>query len=40
MIEIPSVEHEGVEDGRGAHIVNGGSFVRVLKHRPTEDEKS
>ena len=39
MIEIPSVEHERVEDGRSAHVMNGGSFVCVAKHRLTENDK-
>ena len=39
MIEIPSVEHESVEDSRSAHVMNGGPFVRVLEHRATQNDK-
>ena len=39
MIEVPSVEHESVEDSRGAHVMDGGSFVRVAKHRPAENDE-
>ena len=37
MVEVPSVEHEDVKDGNGAHVVHGRLLLRVPEGRPAED---
>ena len=39
MIEVPSVEHENVEDGDGAHVVHGRLLLGVRERGSTEDSE-
>ena len=39
MIEIPTVEHENVENSHGTHVVNNGSDVHVSEGSPAVNEK-